>query len=206
VRTEGLILAGGSGRRIGGPKALLPFHGVPLLLRVARVLLRFCPAVRVSTRREFAARLEPFGYPLVLDEDHPTPISGPLAGLRAGCLAAAAADRVVAVAVDHPFLSASLLEEELRLALEGPFDAVLPGPAPELHPLHAVYAPRSVAAAADAAAAAGHAAVHRMLFSPALAVRWLSRGEVARFDPDSRSLLNVNSREDLLRAEAVDSP
>lgn len=203
MRPEGLILAGGSGRRMGGPKALLPFRGVPLLVRTAEVLRPLCAVVRVATRREFRPLLERFGLPILLDEDEPFPLPGPLAGLHAGCRASDGVACLIAVATDHPFLSAALLSEEIRLALEGPFDAVLPGPAPRLEPLHAVYRPRAIAAAAREAAAAGRASLHEMLLSPSLAVRYVGRDERRRFDPEDRSLVNVNSREDLERAESL---
>jgi len=202
-RIRGLIVAGGAGTRLGGPKAFLPFRGVPLLLRVARRLEKLAPEVHVAGPPALIERLAAFRYPV--DADAPG-VSGPLAGLLAGCRAAAAAgvDRVVAVAVDLPFLEPALLAEELRLALDGRYDAVLPGPGPESDPLHAVYAPAAIASAAAAAAAAGRSALVDALLAPAISVRWLAAAECARFDARGLSRLNVNSPEDLDAAEALD--
>jgi len=202
VRVAGLVLAGGAGERLGGPKALRQIRGIPLIERVLAALRPVTAELRLSTRPALAEEIRRFGAPLVLDEPgNEAAEQGAVAGLRSGCRALAGFDRVIAVAVDLPFLSPALLAEMVRISLEGPFEAVLPGPPPGFEPLHAVYEPRSIAAAADRAVLSGKNALRAVLDDPDLAVRFVSRAERVRVDPLDRSIFNVNTPGDLARAE-----
>jgi molybdopterin-guanine dinucleotide biosynthesis protein A len=100
----GLLLTGGASRRFGSPKAELIVGGERLADRGARLLLEVCDGV---------LEVGP-GYsslPCVLEEP---PGSGPLAALAAGgtelVQRGTAAEQVLVLAVDLPFVTRALLE------------------------------------------------------------------------------------------------
>jgi molybdopterin-guanine dinucleotide biosynthesis protein A len=99
----GLILAGGGSRRMGRPKALLPFGAERLIERQVRLLRPLCQELLVVTNDP--ATLAFVGLPMVGDR---APGLGPLAGLEAG-LFAASLPLVLGVACDMPFLTAGVV-------------------------------------------------------------------------------------------------
>ena len=109
MRVVAVILAAGAGRRIGGPKALLPIAGSTFLARVARTLDR--PGVgRVvavlghSARKVQAEAGLPSTVAVVVN---PRPDEGMLSSVIAGLDAADAggADAVLFHPVDHPLVA-----------------------------------------------------------------------------------------------------
>ena len=107
-------------------------------------------------------------------------------------------DAVVCVAGDLPFVAPALLAA-LRDRAPGA-DAVAPRAAGGIEPLCARYA-RGLLPAVEARVRAGELAVHAML--EGLAVDWIEGAELAALDPDGRSFFNVNTPEDLRRAEEL---
>lgn len=112
---HGIILAGGTGRRMGGAdKALLAFCGKPLIWHV---IDRFAPQVAglaISANGD-PARFAAYGLPVLPDERSLGPLSGILAGLQQA--AARGATAVVSVPCDSPFLPGDLVPQ-LCLAAE----------------------------------------------------------------------------------------
>lgn len=115
MRIFGVILAGGSGRRMGGvDKALLQLNGQSL---IGRAIARLEPQVErlaISANGD-ATRFAHFGLAVLSDE---TPL-GPLAGILAALQWAAplGATAVVSAAVDTPFFPGDLVPQ-LCLAAE----------------------------------------------------------------------------------------
>lgn len=109
MQIAGLILAGGQGTRMGGvDKALLTLAGQPLLAHVVARLAPQVTALAISANGD-AARFAAFGLPVLADA--PGRVGGgPLAGVLAGLEWAAGlgAERLLAVAVDTPFLPPDL--------------------------------------------------------------------------------------------------
>jgi len=139
-RPDGLVLAGGAGRRFGRPKATVLLDGQTLVERAVAALAPHCRAVVVVGRPEVP-------LPVRSVDDRPGP-DCPLNALATG-LAAVEADEVLVLACDLP-AAGSVLS---RL-VTAPSVAV--DPAGRVQPLCARY-PRLVAlAAADALLAAGH--------------------------------------------------
>ena len=101
----GVILAGGSGLRMGGAdKALMPLGGRTLL---AHAIERVAPQVAqlaISANGD-AGRFAAFGLPVLPD----TQVKGPLGGVLAALDWAQGADAVVSVAVDTPFFPCDLV-------------------------------------------------------------------------------------------------
>lgn len=190
----GIILCGGRTRRFGGEKALVRVGGRAVVERVADALAPFCAEVLVvaSPRREMAV---PAGA-RVVEDVHPG--AGPLGGIATG-LRAMAADLALVVGCDMPFL----VEGLLRLLVEqaAGFDAVVPRRADGyLEPLHALYR-RACLPAVEEALARGVPAPWRVFGS--VATRYVEEEECRVLDPEGLSFFNLNSPDDLARAEAI---
>ena len=104
-RLLGAVLAGGEGRRFGGPKAEAPVSGVPMVERATALLRGVAGEVVVVTSRALAAP----PAPVVPDR---VPGMGPLGGLDAALRRAArhGYDGVLLVACDLPLLTPDLVE------------------------------------------------------------------------------------------------
>jgi molybdenum cofactor guanylyltransferase len=137
-----IILAGGGSRRMGSPKALLDWHGEPLVHRVARILGEVCEPVVVVAAPGQALPL-PARVELVADA---TPDRGPLEGVAA---AAAALDGRTAAAflaaVDLPLIEPALVRAVLGEL--GGYDAAVPVTDGHDQPLAAAYDLRTLARA-----------------------------------------------------------
>lgn len=150
----GVVLAGGEGRRMGGPKAFLAGPDGRPLIDVALGALRTAGATSLTIAARAAAPFEAtcaaHGASVVLDR---SPDLGPLAGLEAA-LRGAPTDWVLAVACDMPRLDAALLRRIAETALAHPdASAVVPRVDGRAEPLHAAYHRRAlpvIAAALDA--------------------------------------------------------
>lgn len=127
----GLVLAGGTGRRMGADKALIEVQGRPLVAHVADRLATVCTPVLVAPG---ARPLADLGWRQVEDR---VAGQGPLAGILGG-LAVATTPLVAAVGVDMPELSPDLFVALARRWNGEP--AVVPVSGGRAQPLHAVYA------------------------------------------------------------------
>jgi molybdopterin-guanine dinucleotide biosynthesis protein A len=154
----GAVLTGGASTRMGRDKALLAVDGVPLALRVARVLAVAGAAPVVAVGGDLAG-LRAAGLTAVAD---PRQGAGPLAGI-ATALGALDADIVVVLACDLPAASPAAVRavvQALRDAPEAHVAVPVLGGRPE--PLHAAWR-RSALPAVEAALAAGTGAVRAVL-------------------------------------------
>lgn len=140
----GVVLAGGEGRRMGGPKAFLPGPDGRPLVAVALDALRAAGAREVLVAARDAApfaALEP-RVEVVLDrgpDAGPGAALGPVAGLEA-VLRRIRTDWALVVACDMPRLDPALLRRLALAALASPGRlAVVPRAGGRLEPLHAAY-------------------------------------------------------------------
>lgn len=191
----GAILAGGESRRFGSPKAFARVHGLSLLERVSYAVCRAVPEVVVIARKlDLEMRT---GFPVRLDR---VPGLGPLGGIDAALRFAAdrRAGGVLCVSCDMPFLSAALLRE---IASRGDgVRAVVPESGRGVEPLCAWY---PIGARKE---------VRRLLASDDRSLRALLASvetvripvdEVRRFGDPEILFFNVNTREDLERANVI---
>ncbi|MCU1486099.1 MAG: putative molybdenum cofactor biosynthesis protein [Actinomycetia bacterium] len=167
----GAVLTGGASRRMGRDKALLPVDGVPLAVRVARVLAEAGADPVLAVGGDLDG-LRAAGLTAVPD---PRQGAGPLAGIAAA-LRALDADIVVVLACDLPAASA--------LAVRAVVDALAADPDAHVavpvvdglpQPLHAAWR-RSALPVVEAALDAGQGAVRHVLDA-------LSARPVAGLDP-----------------------
>ena len=191
-RVAGLILAGGLGRRMGGPeggadKAFLMLQGRPL---VAHAVARLTPQVDVLaiSANGDPARFAGFGLPVLPDAGAAG--EGPLAGVLAGLAWAKGlgADALATVAVDTPFFPGDLVA---RLAAGGAGRVALAADRTGTHPTFALW-PLDAAGRLGAAFAAGIRGMER-------AAQTIGCVKVP-FDGDD-AFFNVNTPGDLARAQ-----
>ena len=136
--TAGYVLVGGRSSRFGADKALLDWHGRPLVLHVAAQVAQAAGSVTLVGAPD---RYLALGLPVIPD---PVTGFGPLAGLWAA-LDHSQADWNLVVACDLPHLHAAFLADLLHRANAEDPDVLLPVDhqgRPE--PLCAVYSLRSL--------------------------------------------------------------
>ena len=193
MRPPGVILAGGLATRMGGgDKALLPLGGGTLLDRVIARLGPQCGPLALNANGD-AARFAGYGLPVLPDSvaGHPGPLAGVLAGLD--WAAEAGAGAIVTVAADTPFFPTDLVA---RLGDAGDFaiaasrdgeGRVWDQPTFGLWPV----------ALRDDLRAALEGGLRKI-------VHWTDRHGAARaIWEDETPFFNINTPEDLARAEAM---
>jgi molybdopterin-guanine dinucleotide biosynthesis protein A len=187
VAVTGVVLAGGRASRMGGrDKAFAAVGGEPIAVRTIRIFRGLFPEVIVATNRP--ERFASLGVTTVADE---FPGAGPLAGIHAA-LRAARHPHVFVAACDMPGLDADVIR--FLLSRIGDADAVVPRWDRDIEPLHAVYAVR-LRPRMEAALRAGRHALRDFL--PDVRVDYVAEDELARIRGTARSMLNVNTPEEL---------
>lgn len=186
----GAVLVGGASTRMGRDKARLVVDGIPGASRVAGVLDALFDEVLLAG-----------GEPPTDALGRRVPdVPGPVCALRGlvTALSASTRPRVLVAATDMPLLTADLA---LALVAWPEADAVVPRTAGRAHPLCAVYAREAVLPVARARLAGDDLSLRGLL--DAVATAWLEPDDVARVDPEGRSLVNVNTPEELAQAEEL---
>jgi molybdopterin-guanine dinucleotide biosynthesis protein A len=185
--TAGVIVAGGRALRMGGrDKAFAAIEGQPIAVRTVRLFQEVFPQVIVATNRP--ERFGQLGVETVTDR-HPG--CGPLAGIHAAMLASRHPWLFV-VACDMPGLDA----EVIRWILARPrtADAVVPRWDDDVEPLHALYAVHTLPQVERCLATGRHALRE---FLSAVRVDYVEECELRALRGAARSLLNVNTPEEL---------
>ncbi|HEY2131491.1 MAG TPA: molybdenum cofactor guanylyltransferase MobA [Acetobacteraceae bacterium] len=195
----GIVLAGGLARRMGGGDKPLRLLGGRTLLD--HTLARLRPQVRgmALNANGDPARFAPYRLPVVADTlaDFPGPLAGVLAGMRWAQHAHPQAGYVVSVPGDTPFLPDDLAARLMaaRAAAGVPIACAASGG--RVHPVAALWRVE-LADALEAALRADQRRVMAFVLAQGMAEVAFAR------DPDwGDPFFNVNTPEDLLRAEAL---
>lgn len=203
-----IVLCGGQSRRMGRPKAWLPFGGEALLQRVVRRVSEVAsPIVVVTAPGQEIPELPP-EVAVVVDA---VTGRGPLQGIAAGLEAIAArAGAAFVSSTDAPFLHPAFIRRLAELQAGGagehaaPYDVVVPNVGGHYHPLGALYS-CSVRGEIEALLGAGRLRpfflferVRTLVVDEA---RLLADPALAAADPELASLRNVNTPEEY--ADAV---
>ena len=182
----GLVLSGGSSRRMGEDKALLFFEGQRLVSHVVSALESVCQQILVVAQPQ--QDLSFLGKTMVHDL---IPGYGALMGLYTG-LKNAPTDRVLAVACDMPFLQPKLLEYLIKVDVKA--DVVVPKIDGHFEPLLAIYSKNCLGT------------IENMInnsqkciydFYPKVRVREISQKKLRIFDPELKSFINFNTPQEL---------
>jgi molybdopterin-guanine dinucleotide biosynthesis protein A len=193
VSTGGIVLCGGQSKRMGQPKAWLPFAGEIMLPRVVRLLgAVVTPVVVVAAPDQEVPPLPP-DVAIVRDEEKGR---GPLQGLAAGLQALRGqVDAAYLSSCDVPFLQPAFVHRLIDLL--GEHAICVPRVGDYHHPLAAVY--RLEVAEAVARLLAEDRLRPFFLFE-AVSTRVVEAAELADVDPTFQTLRNLNTPEDYAAA------
>ncbi len=186
-----LLLAGGRGQRMGGQdKGLLAWHGRPLIAQLHQTVRPFSDELIISCNRNrdiYAA----YADRLVHDDSDDFP--GPLAGIRAGLLAARHAHLLV-LPCDVPGIDADLIRTLLESAACQPEKPLMLRHGEHWEPLICVI-PKALCEAFETAWQAGER-------SPGRIMRQIG-AQALQCRADDPRLANLNTPELLQQAQAV---
>jgi len=184
----GVILAGGKSSRFGEPKAAKIINGKPLI-HYAAVAFQdiFSNLLIVASEEIDSAGID---APVVSDifQD-----KGPLGGLHAG-LTFAETPYIFVTACDQPFPVPSLVSAMAAATQESDCEVLVPRTQPYLYPLFACYSKRCLPVI-ESQLSNNILQINRLY--PSVNTRYADREWLEKYDPELRSLFNINTQEDL---------
>jgi molybdopterin-guanine dinucleotide biosynthesis protein A len=184
-----IVLAGGRSSRMGRPKALLPFDGVPLIVHVVSAMKAlFGEVVVVAAPDQDLPTM-----PVILVRDE-VAYQGPVGGICYG-LKAAAGEMAFVTSCDSVFPNPGFISHLLSQA-DG-YDVVVPYWQGRLQPLHAVYR-KSVVTPLEKQLE--RAELRPVYLFDKVRTRRLEEDEIRRFDPVGLTFFNMNTPEDYTEA------
>lgn len=184
----GIVLCGGMSRRMGQPKAWLPFHGETMLARVCRILAEVVQPIVVVAGPDQEVPPVPDEVQIVRDA---VETQGPLNGLIGGLKALTGTAKAAYLSsCDVPFLNAAFVRKVIESL--GEFDVAVPIANGFRHPLGAVYR-MSVLSIAQTLIDAGERRLVAILEQAK--TRQLTQDELRSADSDLSSLANINTPE-----------
>ncbi len=189
MTTAGIILCGGQSKRMGRPKAWLPFAGEWMLPRVVRLLGQVVSPLVVVAAPEQELPTLPVEVAVVRDEEKGR---GPLMGLAAGLKALVGrADAAYLSSCDVPFLRPAFVQRLIEL--RGDHAICVPRVDGYFHPLAAVY---RLDVLAEAERLLREERLRAVYLFETLPTRIVTAPELADIDPSFESLRNLNTPED----------
>ena len=193
---SGIVLAGGMSRRLGRDKAVELIGGEPLITRTIGRLSQVSEGIVVVVNdiERASALLLPESANIAVDI---YPGKGSLGGIFTG-LSAANGDWGIVVACDMPFLNVALLKH--MVSLRDGFDAVVPILAGQPEPTHALYS-KACLPHIERKLKADELKIAN--FFSDVRVRFILEDDIDRLDPEHLSFFNVNTQQDLERAQAL---
>ncbi len=196
TRISGVVLAGGRGRRLGSDKATVLLGGEQLILRPLRVLQQLSTNVLIAHGGEEQRRaLEALHLRARLVADSG---EGPLGGLLS-TFRVAGGKWVLVAPCDAPFVSRELYVELLARAQGA--EGSVPRLQRRENPVIAVYRRDVFLRAAQGVVEEGNQSMMELL--PRLRLSYLEEETLREMPYGLSCILDVDSPEDLERAEAV---
>ncbi len=185
----GVILAGGASSRMGSNKALLPQKGARFIEGIYRILVKLFEEVIVITN-------SPEQYTFLPCRKVPDlyPGKGVLAGIHSG-LVHSRDPAIFTVACDMPYLNAELIRYQASLPTGA--DLIIPSTDKGFEPLHALYRKACLPALEELLQGGTNRRVVGLMSR--VCVRELLSEEIATFDPEFSSFVNINTPEDYFR-------
>lgn len=195
-----VILAGGAGNRIGGDKPLIDFKGKKLIHYVIEAASSVSDEIIVVVDEDEEKKFKtivPEDVEVIVDQ-----ISGggPLIGLYSG-LRQIRSEYAVALPCDSPFLNLEVLR--FLLCKARGVDAVIPQwPNGYIEPLHSIYKVSAALKCSEEALGEGKSRIHDMIDRLEKTI-FVSIESIRKFDPELLTFFNINSLEDLEKAETI---
>ena len=190
-----IILAGGKSLRLGQSKALQAIGGKSLIQWVVDRLAILSTEIIIATAHGEAIPCSSAVRIKTVADIYPR--KGPLVGIYSGLIASSSSQAIV-VGCDMPFLSVSLLEYMTQNL--GESDVALPRIGEMVEPLCAVYSKNCLAPIQELLEQ-NELGISK-LFSM-VKVKYVEEDEINSFDPEHLSFFNINSQDDLTRAQRL---
>lgn len=190
---SGMVLAGGRASRMGADKAAVEVLGIPLLRRAVELLEPVVDDLIIVTRDQTGV----LGRARIISDE--VKDRGPLGGLLSG-LRAARHSRALVIPMDMPLLTVDFLRYLARAS--GGWEITVPRWTGGLEPLVSVYA-TACTGSLERFIARPSASARDFVRSTDFSVRYVDEGEVWQFGDPVRLFFNVNTTEDVQRAEAM---
>lgn len=178
---------------MGTDKAFLELSGRPMIEHILEVLRAVCQRLIIVTNSP--ERYAAYGATVIQDVLN---LRGPLTGIYSG-LGRSGDDYNFITACDMPFLNAGLIAYLAEQA--SGYDVTLPKIGEFTEPLHAVYR-RRLLPVIEARLQEGRREIRGILEN--VKVRYITKEEIARFDPEQRSFKNINTRREYEEALCSD--
>ncbi|MCA9913986.1 MAG: molybdenum cofactor guanylyltransferase [Anaerolineae bacterium] len=185
---SGAIIAGGSSRRMGRDKRLLPIAGRPLITHPLDVLRQITATPMIIANDSQMLRAVGIAAPILPDV---IPNAGAMGGIFTA-LHASSRQWVLCVAADMPRLNADLLRNMCQ-RIDSAYDVVLPVVGDEQQGLHALYR-RTALPLLRQKIEAGDVRLQGIFQE--LRVLRLTEADILPFDPALESFVNINTPDD----------
>ncbi len=203
MKVGGIVLCGGQSKRMGRPKAWLPFAGEIMLQRVVRLLGEAVDPIVVVAAPEQEVPPLPAEVRLVRDEERGR---GPLEGLAAGLAALeGGADAAYLSSCDVPFLQPAFVRRLITLL--GDHLICVPRVGDFHHPLAAIY---RLDAQTKVVQLLAENRLRPFFLFDSVPTRIVEASELADVDPTFQTLRNLNTPEEyeaaLREASAQQTP
>ena len=201
LKRSAVILAGGSSRRFGQNKGLLELAGIPLVLHVVDKALPVVDEAVVvvssdAQRKAFTCLLQDKATVVVDKFEKQSPLVGALTGFER-----VRGKHSLLLPCDTPFISNRVLS--LLLDLCSNRNATIPRwPNEYIEPFQAAYHTESAVRAAEIALKEKKSDMQSMIL-PMTRVRYISTLVLRQMDPKLLTFFNINTPEDLKRAESI---
>jgi len=199
LKNSAVILAGGFSRRFGQNKGLIDLAGKPLILhvvdRVSKVVDETVVVVSSDIQKETIESLLGHGANVVVDKhEAQSPLVGSLTGFES-----AEGEYSLLLPCDTPFISLQVAQFLLDICVNR--GAVIPKwPNGYIEPLQATYHTKSALTATKKALEQGKLDLRSMI-AGLKGVRYVSTMVLRQMDPKLLTFFNINTPEDLKRAE-----
>ncbi|MFP4640728.1 MAG: molybdenum cofactor guanylyltransferase [Dehalococcoidia bacterium] len=191
-----IILAGGSGSRMGQNKCLMALNGKSLLQRTMDRVNELAGEIILVVEQGKSLLYPQLPENVKVAEDF-SGGKGPLMGVYSG-LKASSDNWSLVVGCDMPFLNVNLLRYMADFAPH--FDIVILRINGLPEPLHAIYS-SECANVIEEIMEEGKFKVNTIL--KRVNVKYVEEGEISLFDPEHLSLFNVNTPSDLEKAKLI---
>ncbi len=201
MEKSAIILAGGFSKRFGRDKGLVELAGKPLILhvfdRISHVVNETTVVVSSSEQRENFEHLLSRRASVLVEESEPhSPLVGALTGFKN-----VQSECSLLIPCDTPFISSEIASLLLDLCTNR--NAVIPRwPNGYIEPLQAAYRTKPASVAAEIALKQNKLDLRSMIAS-LKGIRYVSTLVLKGMDPKLLTFFNINTPEDLKRAESL---